>query len=161
MQIWSQPMWTKAIANQWECLQVLGKQSTSRRNFWIVSSSVSVWPGLYNNVKGFSLPSCGKKVLTSSLSMASNIVSLILQNTGLGNHHNNREVNPLALFCRSSIIERGDSGWVKPTNVNDVWFILKCAFPVTVIQEKINHNITVTTNITVYYCSDVLLLNII
>lgn len=93
--------------------------------------------------KGVSLPSCGKKVLTSSVSMSSNIVSLILQNTGLGNHHNNRDVNPLALFCRSSIIGRADCGWVKPTNVNDVWFILKFAFPVTVIQKKINHKITV------------------
>ena len=82
------------------------------------------------------LPSWSVNVCTSSVSVFCSIVSLILQNTGVGNHHNNREVNPLALFCKSSMIGNAAWGWVKPTNVNEVWFILKLAFPVTVDNNK-------------------------
>ena len=66
------------------------------------------------------LPSFSVNVCTSSVSVSCSIVSLILQNTGVGNHQSNREVNPLPLFCKSSIIGNAAWDWVKPTNVKEV-----------------------------------------
>lgn len=59
------------------------------------------------------------------------LVANILQKTGSGKYHIILDVNPFALFCTSSMMGSAVCGWVNPNIVNEVWDILKFAFPVT------------------------------
>jgi len=72
------------------------------------------------------------KLLAVFFSTGVSLVSAILQKTGSGKNHRLLDVNPLALFCASSIIGRAVCGCVNPNIVKDVWAIRKFAFPVTV-----------------------------
>lgn len=77
------------------------------------------------------LPSAMLKFFTVAFSAIESLVACILQKTGSGKYHIILDVNPLTLFCTSSMMGSAVCGWVNPNIVNDVWVILKFAFPVT------------------------------
>lgn len=88
----------------------------SETNFCFLKISYS-----RNNVH---LPNLLGKSFTSALSSGVKLVSFNEQNTGLGKNQSSLDVNPLALFCASSMMGRAVCGWVNPISVNEVWVIL-------------------------------------